>query len=283
METIFSKMLVQLRKDAGFLTGYKFYHGSGGKDVLKISYRKYLLLEQGKILPVLGRLGVFIWALKMTHRTPKANAFVTAWLRTMAGDENFKELIEPVMGTKPETSGLSYMQKALDKSMASKQYCVTMEQLKVIYADPETYLCYLAISEDLGPWRVKDFAARLKLPEAVAEKALKEFSKVKLVREVKKGTYKCLIAGMLKAFPHLNTLPAELQKKIAAYKAELSAKGKQLYRGRITLRADERDLGSFLPVMEVNLTTASTYAIHEKTDNSALFVVEGSVTKLRDF
>jgi len=283
METIFSKLFVELRKEAGFPTAYRFYHDSGGKDVLKISYRKYLLIEQGKILPVIGRLGTFIWALHLTHATPKANSFVSAWLKTMAGEDNFRDLIDPLITSHPDAPKLSFMQKALDKSMNAKKYCVSMEQVKAIFANPDNHLCYLAISEDKDAWTIKEFAARLKLPEPAAEKALQALSKVKLVKEVKKGVYKCPLTGMLKDFPHQNIMPPELRKKTEDYKSKLSSKGTRLYRGRITLRADERELSGFIPVMDVNLTTASTYAIHEKTGNSALFVVEGSVIKLRDF
>lgn len=56
MATIFSEMLVKLRKAAGFSTAYRFYHDSGGAGMLKISYRKYLLLEQGQSLPSADKL-----------------------------------------------------------------------------------------------------------------------------------------------------------------------------------------------------------------------------------
>ena len=35
--------------------------------------------------------------------------------------------------------------------------------------------------------------------------------------------------------------------------------------------------------MGVNISTAQTYAVTEKTEKSALFMVEGKITKLRDF
>lgn len=283
METIFSKQLVQLRKDAGFPTAYKFYHASGGKDVLNISYRKYLLIEQGKILPVIGRLGTFMWGLKITHRTAKAHTFVSAWLKTMAGEDNFQDLIAPLIAVSADAPKLSYIHKALDKSLNAHKYCISMEQLKVIFANRDNHLCYIAISEDISAWTVKEFAARLKLSVSAAGKALREFSRAKLVKEIKKGVYKCPIAGMLKDFPHQSTIPPVLLKKIEDYKSQLSSEGNRIYRGRITLRADEHDISGFIPAMDVNLTTATTYAVHEKTEHSALFVIEGSVTKLRNF
>jgi hypothetical protein len=35
--------------------------------------------------------------------------------------------------------------------------------------------------------------------------------------------------------------------------------------------------------MDVNLLAAGTYSVEKKTEHSALFMVEGKVTKLRDF
>ena len=69
-------MLVQLSKEAGFPTAYRFYHDNGGAAGLKISYRNYLLIEQGKKLPALGRLVTFTWALRLISKTPTANALV---------------------------------------------------------------------------------------------------------------------------------------------------------------------------------------------------------------
>ncbi|HBA59329.1 MAG TPA: hypothetical protein DCZ92_00620 [Elusimicrobia bacterium] len=285
METIFSRLLVQLRKEAGFPTAYKFYHDTGGKGVLKMSYRAYLMAEQGRILPELGRLGVFIWALGLTSKSVEANAFVSAWLKTMAGEDNFKDLVEPLLAAAAAAAapGLSPMQKAVKKSMAAQKYHLTVEQAAAIYASHDNYLCYLAMSNDTGAWGKKEFAARLSLKEPVAEKALKALAAVKIVKEVKKGVYKCPLAGRIREFPHMGTLPEELRKKIHSYDNELEATGQRAFVCRSIIRADEVDLHNYFPIVEVNVSTAETYSVNEKTGHSALFMVEGKVTKLRDF
>ena len=283
METIFSNLLVQLRKDAGFPTAYRFYHDAGGRDVLKISYRKYLLVEQGKILPVMDKLGTFIWALGMIANSREANAFVTAWLKTMAGEENFKDLLAPLLGAGPDAQGLTPMQKAMKKSMAAQKYHITVEQTAAIYASHENYLCYLALSNDTAAWSKKEFSARLSMKEPAAEKALKALAAVKIVKEVKKGVYKCPAAGMIREYPHLGTLPPELKEKVHGYDNELEALGKRTFVCRSIIRADETDLHNYYPIVEVNVNTAETYSVTEKTAHSALFMVEGKVTKLRDF
>lgn len=73
METIFSRQLTAARKSAGFSTAYRFYHDNGGQAILKLTYRNYLRLEQGLILPVPEKLGVLLFALRLTHGSPEAN------------------------------------------------------------------------------------------------------------------------------------------------------------------------------------------------------------------
>ncbi|MBI4351728.1 MAG: hypothetical protein HY550_09830 [Elusimicrobia bacterium] len=283
METIFSKMLKQLRKDAGFDTAYRFYHDNGGREVLKISYRKYLLIEQGRILPVLERLGIFLFALRIVNKSAEANAFVAAWLKTMAGEENFREIIEPLITAKQDTPGFSPMQKAMKKALDTRKYYLTPEQIEVMFATRDNYLCYLALSNDTGAWTSKEFAARLGLARPRAEKALKALAGAKIVKEVKKNVYKCPLAGAMVEYPHLATLKPGLLKKVRGYDDELVATGAPVWTRSGIIRADETVFRSFFPVMGVNISTAQTYAVTEKTEKSALFMVEGKITKLRGF
>lgn len=283
METIFSRMLVQLRTAAGFPTAYRFYHDSGGKGVLKMSYRAYLMVEQGKNLPVPDRLGTFIWALRLVAKSAEANAFVAAWLQTTMGPENFKELLEPLLGTRPDGAGLSPMQNALKKNIISHTYYLTVEQIKVIHDSNDNYLCFLAISNDTEVWKIKAFASCLKLPEAAVERSFKALAKVKLVKEIRKGFYKSPLAGSYKTYPNLDTLPRELRDKIRDCDSKLAATGQVVYPRNLIVRADERDFCNFFPMMDVNLDAAGTYNVDKRTEHSALFMVEGKVTKLRDF
>ena len=86
MGTKFSEMLVKLRKDAGFVTAYKFFYDNGGDKVLGMCYRKYLMMEQGRFLPQFKHLRAFIYGLHLQNRSAAANGLADAWLRTMAGD-----------------------------------------------------------------------------------------------------------------------------------------------------------------------------------------------------
>jgi len=283
MTTIFSEMLIQLRKDAGFSSAYQFYHANDGKNVLKMTYRNYLLIEQGEALPPIEKLGVLIWSLRIPHGSAEANAFVYAWLRSMAGEENFKTLLEPITTVKPDSMGSSPLQNAMKKSLDKTRYYLTLEQVKAIHSSDDNYLCFLAISSDKGVWKVKEFADRLKLPEAAAKKALKTLAGLKLVKEIKKDVYKCSLADALLTYPNMNTLPPDFGKKLRACNRKLLETGQEIYPHSIIVRANDNDFRSYIQILGTSLSTAATYAVTEKSDKTALFMVDAKISKLRDF
>ena len=283
METPFSKLLVELRKGAGFPTAYKFYHHNGGKGVLKISYRNYLVLEQGKSLPALDRLGTFMWALHLFHKSAEANTFVSAWLETMAGPDNFKELFQPLLAAKPDAQGLSPMQSAMQKAMTNTKIHISVEQMETIFANQDNHLCFHAITNDTGAWSKKEFAARLRLTEAAAQKALKALTRAKIVKEIKKGVYRSPLAGALVQYPRRELLSPELTAKMQDYGDKMAAGGTRVLQCRTMVRADRKQFQNFFPVMQVNNDTAASYAIGEKTESSALYLVEGKITRIREF
>ena len=97
MATIFSETLVKLRKAAGFPTAYRFYHDNGGAAALKVTYRNYLMMEQGHSLPVAVRLERLLIGLRLLRATPESRELTLAWLKTMLGEELNSRLIEPLL------------------------------------------------------------------------------------------------------------------------------------------------------------------------------------------
>ncbi len=84
-------------------------------------------------------------------------------------------------------------------------------------------------------------------------------------------------------FPTSKSLDKELTSKIKRFQEELLARGTPVWLRRGVIRADALDLLNFFPVMALNLSTAHTYAVTEKTPHSAIFAVEGRIVKLLDF
>ena len=279
METPFSRMLVQFRKKAGFPTAYRFYHGNGGRAVFNITYRRYLLIEQGKNLPRLNRLDTFTAAMRLASHPADEKALTTAWLQTMVGEKNFNTHIAPLLAAPEPPAAQSVVQRILD----SKTHYLSLTQAETICSDQDTRLCWFAISNDTGLWPLEDAAARLKLTVTRTEEAFKKLAKAKLIKEVKKGVYKCPVSHMFCQGPQVRILHPALFRKLCDLDNKLAETGAEIFIKRIVTRADEPDMRNFFTTLGTTISTAAAYAVTEKTEKSALFMVEGKVIRLRSF
>jgi hypothetical protein len=283
MPTIFSETLVRLRAEAGFPTAYRFFHDNGGDKVLGLSYRRYLLIEQGKNLPLIDKLKKLFYALRLVPQSPNANALVVAWLQVMAGEETYRDLLHPVIAPQAESKGVSPLHKAIEKNLADNMYHMTPEQFEVALTNPETYLCYQAMLSETGAWAVPDIAKALQLTEPKTRAALKTLAAAKIVKELRKEVYKCPLASRTVVTPQLNIAGRGLREKMVQYDRELVASGRNEWHSTCMLRADAAVFKGYMPVLNLAVHTAGSYVVTRKTPQSALFLVEGKVTRLRDF
>ena len=107
MGTIFSNTLKRLRHESGFRTAYQFYHGNGEKAVLKVTYRGWLLTEEGKTLPAFKNLGILMCAMRLVPNSTAASELVLAWLKTALGEEEVRHFLGPMLNPPPAPSVLS--------------------------------------------------------------------------------------------------------------------------------------------------------------------------------
>lgn len=283
MGTLFSDTLVRLRKEAGFSTAYRFYHDNGGGLVLKMTYRNYLTIEQGKSLPAMDKLQKLYPALRLPRTTPAAKELIVAWLRTLGGEEAYKEILEPIITPKAEAVGLSPVHKALQRELADSKFYITPPQFRALVSSFETFKCSLTMGNDTGTWSAADIAKAIGVKPAVAEKSLKELAKVKLVKEVKKGFYKSRTAGKMANYPNMHTLAPELFVKFKEYLLKLEQSGACEWASKGIIRADALALRGLFPLIGANIEAAQTFAVTEKTEKSAFFYVIGKVVRLWDF
>jgi len=283
MGTIFSKALIKYRKEAGFKTAYQFFHSNGGKPFFKISYRMYLLTEQGKLLPPFKSIGTYMHALRLFPQSYDGIVFVTAWLKTTVGEDPFAELLAPLITLPKETSITSSLHKAVAKLLTEKKFYMTRAQVTVVTRNKGTYLCWAALNNDTGNWTSKTLAEAIGLSLPEAKRIILEFAGVKLIKRQRDGSYKCPMAGAVVEYPRMDILHSDIQKKILGYQSELAASGRPTYLRLGILRASLLEIANCYPLLSLNVSTAATYAITEKRKDSALFTVECKVTRIRDF
>ncbi len=282
MGTIFSETLTRLRTEGGFPTAYRFYHDNGGAPVLKISYRKYLLIEQGKNLPEAQRLPKLLVALRLPQNTPAAAELVTAWLKTLAGEEVYTDLLKPLMAQAPVPS-VAPLGQALRRSIAEKKYHMTEAQVLATLSSFEAYKCNFILENDGGAWTAEELAKILKIKKAGAQKALKDFAAAGLAKEVKKGIYKSRIAGQMVEYPSVLAMRQEVREKVRAYIKRLEQESPAEYSSMGLFRADALALKGYYPLLKSTVEASHAYSTVKKTDNSAAFFVIGRVLKMWDF
>lgn len=283
MPTIFSETLTRLRKEAGFPTAYKFYHANGGAPMLKLSYRKYLVIEQGLNLPVFGRLRSLILGLHIIPGSSLAKELVTAWLRTMAGEEPFHDILEPILAVQPEPAKVPATQKALKKELSGNIFYLNTKQLAALSDSFANYICSLGLTNDTGAWTAERLSVSLGLSKKETERSLAALESVKLLKKVKGGRYKCPLAGKSLEYPHLNEHVQGMLATIMKYQEELVKAGAHAWLRRGIIRADSDALRDFFPLMGDSISASAAYSVSERTKKSAIYFVEGRIVKLRDF
>ncbi|MGD9643733.1 MAG: hypothetical protein AB7V08_13460 [Elusimicrobiales bacterium] len=280
MATLFSETLVKFRKDAGFKTAYHFYHDNGGMPFFKISYRMFLLMEQGKRIPAFKNLGLYIYALRLGTLSASAAEFTMAWLKTTHGAEEVQQLLAPYLKLPQTHSVTSPFHKALKKEISKRIFHMNPRQAAVIHGNAANYLCWTALSSDTGKWTPESLAPQLELSVSAVKKAMLALAAAKLLK-VKNGVYICPMAGGHIETPH--TVVTSLKENIWQRMEEIINSGKPVFRRHGVMRASATELRNIFPLLTLNVGTMDSYSVTEKQKDSALFGIETKVVKIRDF
>lgn len=283
MATIFSETLVRLRKEAGYATAYRFFHDNGGTQLFKVSYRNYLMMEQGRNLPVLGRLQKILVGLHMPLATPAARVLTQAWLQTMAGEEAYADLLEPLLAHGAQAGPVNPAEEALRRTLRERKYHITMEQIRATVASYESFKCYFMLETDSGAWTAEAMAKAASLKRAAAARALKDFLGVGLVKAEGKGAYRSKVAGLLVEYPDGPAIPAQVLAKIKGYQARLAEEGRVEFGVSGTIRADADALRAYFPMLKSTVEASHAFSTTAKTKKSAGFFVSARVYRLWDF
>lgn len=283
MATIFSETLTRLRKGAGFPTAYRFFHDNGGAAFFKVSYRNYLMMEQGRNLPVLGRLARIIMGMRIPERTPQARELTLAWLRTMAGDEAYADLLEPLLAQGAPAKESSPAEEALRRTLAEKKFHITEAQIVATVASFETYKCFFVMEMDSGVWTAEAMAKALGIKKAEADKALKSFLKVGLVKAEGKGGYRSKMVGQLVEYPAGPAFPPGVLAKLKGYYKRLEDESPMEFGTAGMVRADADALRGFYPMLKSSVEASYAFATNKATKKSAGFFVLGRVHRLWNF
>ncbi len=280
MEKPFAETLVRLRKAAGFATAYRFFHDNGGQPVLKITYRKYLLWEQGRVLPPLEAVTRLAPALKLMPKSGALGGLAAAWLRSMAGSDTYSSLLEPIVSVKEDTAGLTPMQAAMNHALKGRKVAVTVAQAAASLESFDHHKAFLFVTKDAGEWTAARLAASAGIARKAAERVCKDFLAAGVLRKVKDKAFACPMANALLEFPRPELLPQGYIKRIGDFQRRLLDEGRNIWRRCGFIRADRETLTGYLPIADTGVLTAHAY---EAPEGKALFAVEGRLVKVSEF
>ena len=268
MPTLFSEALLTARQKAGFPTAYRFYHASGGRPVLAVTYRKYLTMERGGILPLPDKFRRLQAALAAAG-APPGTPFVAAWLKTMAGEGPYAALLAPLLEHSPAAQA--------GRTPETGVFRVSPAQFRVMTASDENFKCALACGgrgRDAG-----GLASFIGLKAASAEKSLKALARCGLLKRSVKGRYSSAAAGRRIEYP----ADEPSREKFALLARGLKRTGTTAWRRAGIIRADAAELRTFFPLLDANLEAARACAAGGDSGKTAMYIVEAKVIKLWDF
>lgn len=280
MVNTFPESLVKLRKAAGFATAYRFFHDNGGQHVLKITYRKYLLWEQGRVLPPLEAVTRLAPALKLMPKSGALGGLVAAWLRSMAGEETYASLLAPVVAVKEDTAALSPMQAAMGHALGGRKYPVTVAQAAASLESFDHHKAFLFVTKDGSAWTAERLAASAGIAKKAAAAVCRDFLDAGILKKEKPGAFVCPMANLLLEFPRAELLPPGYIKRIGDFQRRLMDEGRNIWLRCGFIRADRDALTGYLPIIDAGVLTAHAY---EAGEGGALFAVQGRVVKVSDF
>lgn len=279
----FAAVLTQYRREAGYSSGYAFYHQNGGAKVFSFGYSHYKNFEQGRSLPRPQGFGALARLLLLTQEETKLRQFLLVYLRSAWGEEMFRFFIAPYFREPRSQHQRHPLGAAIKKIWEIKNIPLSQKQSQALADSYGAYWTFLALSYDQKAWPAGELTRVLGLTKSECQKALKCLLNLKLLRQDKEGAYYCPHAGAIYVHPRLNNQPhlPPHQEKLSAYWDRMEKeRGGLIYRRTYSLRASEGELLNYLPYLTQAIHGIGIYSTLEPASDSALFVVEGLVRKM---
>jgi len=285
MPTPFSTLFSRLRREAGFQTAYRFYHGNGGRRVLQCTFPNYLRIERGETLPRPGRLPLLSNLLRLPLGRRELAPLVRAYLETWSGSADTVDwlrnaLASPAGGEAPPDPA----RQALHRVVRQSARPVGMRQYRAIVRDRASYWCYRVLASSSKGHGAAELSRLLGFPEPELRGALESLRRAGFLRRGRDGLHRCPEAGNFLLFPDPSVLPASLIERVRGFNRDMARrKGELLMTRHCGTRVDLDRFEGFLPYFREAVRTAQAYSVSEPSPRSALVLVEGRVYKLLDF
>ncbi|MFC1522930.1 hypothetical protein ACFL6Y_11035 [Elusimicrobiota bacterium] len=285
MPTPFSKVLVRLRKEAGFETAYQFFHKNGGQKVFKYSFTNYLRIENGTHLPQPDRLPLLSYLIRSPITPGQLQELVSAYLKTWLKSEELARWVKNALQDMPDKkTSLDPGTQALSKLTIEDNIQISIRQHKAILASSGSYWCYRMLASSKQPLTVQTLSKSASLSVKETESGLRILCKEGIAKRLKSGLYESQLPRKHHIFPPVQLQDSSTRGKSMKYITPmLKKRGESIAWHQSCFRVDLDKLYGFVSHLSESAKSLRAYSVSDKKDHSAFVMAEANVYKLFDF
>jgi hypothetical protein len=177
----FGAVLARIRREQGFPTAHAFYRARDGRRALKITFRNYLNLENGRSLPKSGRLEAILTALGLREHAAQARELVRAYFTSLGLEPllRFASLSAPGAAA---ASGSRLGALAVKQATKGRTIQLAVEQWKLLSDDYEAHRLHTLLGNTSGWLTMADISRSSGLKTLEVRRALKALARAGLAR-----------------------------------------------------------------------------------------------------
>lgn len=279
----FGAVLVKLRREAGFPTAYRFYHGNGGKRHFPFTYVHYLRIERGRKLPRPEWFGRLVSALRLAPGPAGRELYLSYLKGLLKTEEAYGLILAPLISASAPArrpAGAEAMRWL--KAQHSKH--LTPEQFRVLSGSEAAYWCSEALFNETESLSAAEIASTFALSEKAAAAGLQVLEKAGMARKTSTGRYRSRWPGKFFTFPgRLEGMKSELESIAGFWEKMYRRRGRPAGERVELVRAEAESMRQYTATLAETLDTANALATHSRGEATGLFLIEARVRKLIDY
>ena len=279
----FSRLLVRLREEGGYPSARHFYRSWGGRPYFGCTYEQFVNVERGRSAAQPALVEKISAALRVWAYEDKAREFFTAYLGALLASPGLLELVLKSLAPRgPEFgSERSVLRKAVEHDLEGRRFPLSQAQLRVVTKDSLHFWCYQVFALDHGAWQPAALGKLLEAAPGSVRRALEALRKAGLALKNRDGSFESPAKRKVFTFPRSNPfLPDQGERLRRFYDERIQASGGLEMHQTLALRGSPADLRQYFSYLAQAVQAAGVYAQGSPADGTALFLVEGRVSRV---
>lgn len=278
----FAAALAAARLEKGYATAYAFYRAAGGPRGLGYTFPAYMALERGASLPAPPRLRRLFPLLGLEPSSGAGRRLLEAYLADHLGGEDLVQALAGPVPADPIPESWAAAESLSREAWKRDTKFLSVDQLKVLAEDPLAYACHLLAKTSRSPVPKARLAGALGCPARKLEPVLRRLEAARLLK-TKGDRVSSPYSGLLVPLPPATPATAGLLAKLGQHRALWAEdKGRPIHASYLFLRTTPEKMRTYQSHLDQAVNMAAVYLENEMKDGTALYLVEGQVSRLFD-